>query len=265
MTSELYRLTKTRFRLFKKVLSSRSLADLSKHTFGTTAHHKSAPRKLCICNENTKRSCQLQTAATIGGRLRRSLQKISTPRATILELHANGTVATNDADKPTFWLTFFAQQCTATTTTENLPGGPLPLPPNQAVYDFPSISEITVLRTLQHLPGNKSTAHPLITNVVLKQCAPFLTSSVSYMFNISFTTGVFPAAWKQATVIPLYKNRVKAEYLTNYRPVSLLPALGKALDKIQSQRLLKHLVEKQLISLHQFGFIPGKSTTMQLL
>ena len=103
----------------------------------------------------------------------------------------------------------------------------------------------------------------MLTNLVLKECAPFLTPSVSYIFNLSVTTGVFPAVWKQATVIPLYKNRGKAEDPSNYRPVSLLPALGKALDKIQSQRLLKHLVDQQLISPHQFGFIPGKSTTMQ--
>ena len=95
-----------------------------------------------------------------------------------------------------------------------------------------------------------------------KECAPFLTPSVSYIFNLSVTTGVFPAVWKQATVIPLYKNRGTAEDPSNYRLVSLLPALGKALDKIQSQRLLKHLVDQQLISPHQFGFIPGKSTTM---
>ena len=132
------------------------------------------------------------------------------------------------------------------------------------MYDFPSILERTVLRTLQHLPANKSTAYPLLTNLVLKQCAPFFTPSVSYMFNLSVTTGVFPAAWKQATVIPLYKNRGKAEDPSNYRPVSLLPALRKALDKIESQRLLKHLVEQQLISLHRFGFIPGKSATLQL-
>ena len=101
-----------------------------------------------------------------------------------------------------------------------------------AVYDFPSISELTVLRSLQHLPGNKSTAHPLLTNLVLKECAPFLTPSVSYIFNLSVTTGVFPAVWKQATVVPLHKNRGKAEDPSNYRPVSLLPALGKALDKM---------------------------------
>ena len=71
--------------------------------------------------------------------------------------------------------------------------------------------------------------------------------------------------WKQATVVPLFKNRGKAEDLTNYRPVSLLPALGKALDKIQTTHLLRYLVEQKLISPHQFGFMPQKSTTLQLL
>ena len=65
--------------------------------------------------------------------------------------------------------------------------------------------------------------------------------------------------------MPLFKNRGKAEDPTNYRPVSLLPALGKALDKIQTTHLLRYLVERKLISPHQFGFMPQKSTTLQLL
>ena len=117
---------------------------------------------------------------------------------------------------------------------------------------------------LQHLPVNKSTADPLLTNLVLRECAPVITPSVSYLFNLS--TGVFPAMWKQATVVhvPLFKNRGKAEDPTNYRPVSLLPARGKALDNIQ-RHLLQYLVEQTLISSHQFGFMPAKSTTLQLL
>ena len=66
-------------------------------------------------------------------------------------------------------------------------------------------------------------------------------------------------------MVPLFKNRGKAEDPTNYRPVSLLPALGKALDKIQTTRLLQYLVEQKLISPHQFGFMSEKSTTIQLL
>ena len=69
----------------------------------------------------------------------------------------------------------------------------------------------------------------------------------------------------EGQIYPLFKNRGKAEDPTNYRPVSLLPALGKALDKIQTTHLLRYLVERKLISPHQFGFMPQKSTTLQLL
>ena len=263
MTSELYRLTKTKFRLFEKARSSRSPADWSKYT---------RFRNHCTSQVRSAKALYMQrkhkeiSSAADGSHP--ALVDACEEACKNFHPTSNNTGITckRDADKANLLANFFAQQCTATTTNEDLPGAPLPLLPNQAVYDFPSISELTVLRTLQHLPGNKSTAHPLLTNLVLKECAPFLTPSVSYIFNLSVTTGVFPAVWKQATVIPLYKNRGKAEDPSNYRPVSLLPALGKALDKIQSQRLLKHLVDQQLISPpHQFGFIPGKSTTMQLL
>ena len=68
-----------------------------------------------------------------------------------------------------------------------------------------------------------------------------------------------------STVVPLFKDRGKAEDPTDYRPVSLLPAFGKALDKIQTTHLLHYLEEQKFISTHQFGFMPEKSTTLQLL
>ena len=52
---------------------------------------------------------------------------------------------------------------------------------------------------------------------------------------------------------------------SNYRPVSILPALGKILDNIQSTSLLKYLEEHQLLSNHQFGFRTSLSTTKQLI
>ena len=142
---------------------------------------------------------------------------------------------------------------------------PFPLPEKQPIFDFLPIPELTVLRTLQHLPISKATAHPLITNRVLRECAPIICPSITHLCNLSITTGVFPDAWKRATVTPIFKNRGTAGDPSNYRPVSLLPAMGKVLDRIQSSCLLQHLVQHNLISPHQFGFIPGKSTTLQLV
>ena len=41
-----------------------------------------------------------------------------------------------------------------------------------------------------------------------------------------------------------------AHHLTNYRPISLLPAVGKVFDAIQSRQLLSYLIKHRLINNH---------------
>ena len=66
-------------------------------------------------------------------------------------------------------------------------------------------------------------------------------------------------------VCPLFKQREKATEPTNYRPVSLLPAVGKLFDALQSESLCRFLVKNNIISAHQFRFLSGRSTTTQLV
>ena len=104
-----------------------------------------------------------------------------------------------------------------------------------------------------------------MTNRVLRECASSITESVTYLFNLSVSTGTFPSAWKNAIVIPIFKRRGRDSDPSNYRPVSLLPPLGKVLDAIQSEHLLSFLEKNDLLSKHLFGFLPHRSTVMQLI
>ena len=266
MTSKLHRLSKTKFRLFKKARASRSPQDWTTYcqyrNFCTSEFHAAKSAYLHRKHEEI-------ASATDGSHrwwtLAKQLAKISTPHLAIPELRADEDVATTDFEKATLLAKYFASQCTSTAPQEHLKGAPFPLPEKQPTFDFLPITELTVLRTLQHLPISKAMAHPLIINQVLRECAPIICPSITHLFNLSITTGVFPDAWKRATVTPIFKNRGTAGDPSNYRPVSLLPAMGKVLDRIQSSCLLQRLVRHNLISPHQFGFIPGKSTTMQLV
>ena len=47
--------------------------------------------------------------------------------------------------------------------------------------------------------------------------------------------------------------------------MSLLPAIGKVFKEIQSAQLLKDLVKNKSISGHQYGFLPKRYTTAQLV
>ena len=69
--------------------------------------------------------------------------------------------------------------------------------------------------------------------------------------------GHFPARWKQARVIFLLKSPSKPRSNPrSYRPISLLPVLGKALERILVERL------SSVAGSHpsQFGFVRGRST-----
>ena len=84
------------------------------------------------------------------------------------------------------------------------------------------------------------------------------------MFNKCIQDGVFPECFKKAQVVPLFKGGDKSSR-NCYRPISLLPALGKLLEKVMSVRMTLFLNTNNLISNHQFGFRESFSTEYAIL
>ena len=52
---------------------------------------------------------------------------------------------------------------------------------------------------------------------------------------------------------------------SSYRPISLLPTLGKALESIIHSRLLSHFTDNHIISERQAAYLKGDSTVNQLM
>lgn len=75
--------------------------------------------------------------------------------------------------------------------------------------------------------------------------------------NSSLLTGTFPDIMKQAEVIPLYKKKER-DNPTNYRPVSLLNAISKIIEKVVYLRLYDFMANSMFAN--QFGFRSGHST-----
>ncbi|KAG8176150.1 hypothetical protein JTE90_012403 [Oedothorax gibbosus] len=68
--------------------------------------------------------------------------------------------------------------------------------------------------------------------------------------------------WKNAKLVLLLKNGKDRESAKAYRPICLLPALGKVLDKLLTQRVYFHLNSKGLLHPSQYGFRPGAFDTI---
>ena len=81
---------------------------------------------------------------------------------------------------------------------------------------------------------------------------------------MSLQTGKIPWQWKCSHISPIHKKGAK-NLAENYRPVSLTSSICRILEKIICEELLCHLSTNNLLSTEQHGFLPGRSTTTQLL
>ena len=124
-------------------------------------------------------------------------------------------------------------------------------------FDPDQISNI-----LKDIDTNKSPGPDGITGTVLKKCSSSLSYPLSILFNISFASGQLPQDWKVANVVPVHKKGDKTD-IENYRPISLTSLVMKLMEKIVRDELYSKF--QDLISDKQYGFLPNKSCTTQMI
>ena len=82
---------------------------------------------------------------------------------------------------------------------------------------------------------------------------------LAHIFNVSFSSGVFPDALKIARVVPVFKGGDHSKSV-NYRPISILPCISKILERLMYLRLYSYLLKYSLLHAEQYGFRYGVST-----
>ena len=136
---------------------------------------------------------------------------------------------------------------------------------NERFRSFTAISSQSVAAIIRALPDKCSASDPLRTRV-LKDCVDLLVPFLSHMFNLSLSSGVFPAQWKASVVTPkLKKSKSDVNDPSSYRPISNLPVLSKVLERIVSAQLRSYLSSNNLLPSLQSGYRPNHSTETALL
>ena len=69
-----------------------------------------------------------------------------------------------------------------------------------------------------------------IDGKIIRLSAPFITDTITYIYNFIIEKNKFPMAFKEAKVIPLYKSGERSDP-SNYRPISILSVLSKPVEK----------------------------------
>ena len=102
-----------------------------------------------------------------------------------------------------------------------------------------------------------------ISAKILKCIYPSIVNPLTKLINSCIETGIFPDELKVAKVIPIFKKGNKTDF-TNYRPISVLPAISKIFEKIIYNRLYDFIEGNNILYEHQYGFRKKYSIEMAL-
>lgn len=178
-------------------------------------------------------------------------------------MYSNNSVTAQTSEEKAFlFAKHFAEQCTTDAGTK--PDSPPSTDSGQSRFSFPRFEITEVFYDLLHLNTHKSTSDRDIIPI-LKSMADLLSESLTCLFNRSLATATFPADWKCATVLPVFKNKGDPEDVNNYRPISLLPCVARIFEHQLATSFTKYLVDSVVVSPSQFAYMPQKSTNDQLL
>ena len=125
---------------------------------------------------------------------------------------------------------------------------------------FHQVTTEEVRKIVTGMAPKKSTGHDDISNFLLKKIIDSTINPLTHIINQSFKEGNFPTEWKCAKVVPIYKGKGSQSHTTNYRPISLLPALSKVIEKIMDKQIRTYMNYHNYWSDTQFGFRRGHET-----
>ena len=171
-------------------------------------------------------------------------------------------IITDNADKTTLFNDFFIEASTIDDLNATLPDT------HRIINDGSDLESIIVTEQdvkdqISLLDVSKSYGPDGVSPRIIKEGAEVLAKVLTRLFNLSLSKMKVPRIWKQANVVPIHKKDLKT-VISNYRPISLLSCAGKLFEKVFFKYVFNHLHDNFVLSTHQSGFLPGKSTVTQL-
>ena len=155
-------------------------------------------------------------------------------------------VHTEEADKASLMNDFFVEQTILDESNATLP--PNIDPPENNLNSI-STSPHEVESILKSLQLGKASGPDDISNHILKKLATPLSGPFSNLFNFSLATGKVPLLWKEANVTPIFKKD-DPSVVSNHRPISLLSAVGKVLEKVVHKHLFNYIRDYEICLLY---------------
>ena len=110
------------------------------------------------------------------------------------------------------------------------------------------------------LKTGKSTGMDNISNEAISVLIETHPKLALKLFNKILESGEIIPEWLIGLIVPIYKDGARLDP-GNYRGITLMSCLGKLFLSILNSRLLKFVLEKNILSINQLGFVPENRTS----
>lgn len=134
---------------------------------------------------------------------------------------------------------------------------------NNDGFSFSNVHPNEVLIAITNIKSNAVGIDEIPVKFI-KLLLPYILPYITHIFNSILTSSDFPIVWKTAKIIPIHKNS-KSHDLKDFRPISLLSSLSKALESILSKQITNYLNANNFLVDYQSGFRKNHSTESALL
>jgi len=132
--------------------------------------------------------------------------------------------------------------------------------PNPNSFYFHPTYATEIENIISSLRNTAPQQHDKIPVRILKIIKKLISPHLSTLINESIQSGTVPRNLKVAKVIPLHKSGDQL-MLSNYRPISLLPAMSKIFEKVIHSRISSFLEKYNRLHPSQFGFRSSRNTS----
>ena len=265
ITKDLIKMINKKNRLYKKYMNKRTNLNKTKYKTLNNKVNKllRTAKKNYFSNqlENEKRNIK-NTWKVLNNALNKNQY-----RPCNTEFNLNGTVINNPTQVSDHFNDFFINigpNQVSQIPDNNIHFSTYMSNPNESSMFFSPITEEEVIKIIKSLDTKKSAGHDNIPILIIKKLANELSIPLTFIFNLSLSSGIVPDQLKIARVVPIHKKECKNVF-NNYRPISVLPGFSKILERLVFNRCISFLDKHKILHNDQFGFRPKHSTNMAII